>query len=51
MIFLFIEMFNFDYRDVLLQSLRCFFQISRCFSDSPKGQKDKKTPMTVIYLS
>lgn len=35
----------------LISIIEMFFQISRCFSDSPKGQKDKKTPMTVIYSS
>lgn len=38
--------------NVWFQSLRCFFQIFRCFSDSPKGQKDKRIYMIVfIHLT
>lgn len=35
----------------LISIIEMFFQIFRCFSDSPKGQKDKKDIYDCFYSS
>ena len=36
--------------NIWFQSLRCFFQIYQCLSDSPKGQKVKRSSMTIFFV-